>query len=203
MSWDSLKVVKIGCPYCLGRNKTTDEFKKQLHEMSPTIIVIGEYINAKTKIKCKCAIDGYEWTVTPNKLLQGRRGCPKCLNYKNEIDIHKILKKYNINYIAQKRFSNCKDKRAMPFDFYLKDYNILCEYDGEGHYKPIRRGKMTDEEAEIEYEKVKRHDAIKTEYCKQHNIPLIRIPYWERKNMECFLLSELSKYININDIKTV
>lgn len=30
-----------------------------------------------TKVKCKCKIDGYEWSPRPNTLLHGH-GCPKC-----------------------------------------------------------------------------------------------------------------------------
>ena len=30
-------------------------------------------------------------------------------------------------------------------------------------------------------------DKIKTDFCNSNNIPLIRIPYWERDNLEIFL----------------
>jgi hypothetical protein len=33
------------------------------------------------------------------------------------------------------------------------------------------------------YQKVVESDTIKNNYCKQHNIPLVRIPYWERDNL--------------------
>jgi hypothetical protein len=28
----------------------------------------------------------------------------------------------------------------MPFDFCVKELNVLIEYDGEGHFKPIQFG---------------------------------------------------------------
>ena len=34
-------------------------------------------------------------------------------------------------------------------------------------------------------------DNIKTQYCQQNNIKLIRIPYWEFKNIENILIKEL------------
>lgn len=83
----------------------------------------------------------------------------------------------------------------MPFDFYLFDVNILIEADGEGHYKPIRRGNMTQKESERQLAIIQGHDKIKTQYCINNNIPLIRIPYWERKNLECFLFDELNKIL--------
>ena len=38
---------------------------------------------------------------------------------------------------------------------------------------------------------LKRNDNIKTEYCKNNNIKLIRIPYWEFDNIEQIICQEL------------
>jgi hypothetical protein len=32
------------------------------------------------------------------------------------------------------------------------------------------------------FKRTQKYDAIKTQYCKYNNIPLLRIPYWERDN---------------------
>lgn len=89
----------------------------------------------------------------------------------------------------------------MPFDIYLPDYNIAIEYDGEQHYWPvIRRGMKSNQDAVNSYEVTVRHDAIKTEYCKTHGIPLIRIPYWEADNMESFLFDEMVRCDAIEEI---
>lgn len=37
------------------------------------------------------------------------------------------------------------------------------------------------------------HDRLKREFCEENNIPLIEVPYWERDNIEKFLMSELDK----------
>ena len=67
-----------GCPRCGGTGKLThEEFMEKLKQVNPNIQVLGTYINSATKILCKCTIDGYEWTPTPNQILQGF-GCPKC-----------------------------------------------------------------------------------------------------------------------------
>lgn len=39
----------------------------------------------------------------------------------------------------------------------------------------------------------KRHDTIKTAYCNNHGIPLLRIPYWETNTM----LETIGKKIGI------
>lgn len=57
--------------------RTTESFKEEMKVINPKIEILGKYINASTKIKCRCKIDGYEWDSTPNNLLQ-KHGCPKC-----------------------------------------------------------------------------------------------------------------------------
>lgn len=68
----------IRCPDCFGNfKKTTEQFKKEIHKLyEGQFVVLGEYVNAKTKIlvKHKC---GHEYKVKPNNLLSGK-GCPQC-----------------------------------------------------------------------------------------------------------------------------
>ena len=49
----NLRKIK-GCKYCCGKGKTTDDFKEELYKINPNITILGEYVNAITKIKCKC-----------------------------------------------------------------------------------------------------------------------------------------------------
>ena len=72
-----------GCPVCgrklvnKNRKKTHDDFVNEMSNKNPNIDILGRYINAKTKILCKCKIDGYEWETSPSHLSAGS-GCPKC-----------------------------------------------------------------------------------------------------------------------------
>ena len=92
-----------------------------------------------------------------------------------EIFIHDFLTSLNISFQSQKRFYDCRNKQqsdTLPFDFYLPDYNICIEYDGEHHFRPI--------EIWGGYDKFlinQENDKIKNEYCKTHNITLLRLPY--------------------------
>jgi hypothetical protein len=58
---------------------------------------------------------------------------------------------------------------------------------------PIKRGNMSDAEAQGQLALVKLHDEIKNRFCEINNIPLIRIPYWEQHNLESFLFTQLNK----------
>lgn len=55
---------------------TTEDFKKLINELHPNIQVLSEWVNAQTKIKCRCTIDDYEWEVYPRTIRE--KGCPKC-----------------------------------------------------------------------------------------------------------------------------
>ena len=95
-----------------------------------------KYINAKTKLKIICNKHG-EFEQLHNHHILGQ-GCPICKESKGEKAIRIFLKTIGVEFIKQKRFKNCKDIRTLPFDFYLPDYNICIEYDGEQHFKPIK-----------------------------------------------------------------
>lgn len=72
------------------------------------------------------------------------------------------------------------------------DNKYIIEYDGNVHYYTNNSGWNNEENLK----KIKKHDIIKTNYCKNNNIPLIRIPYTIYNNL-CLedLLLETSKYI--------
>ena len=88
----------------------------------------------------------------------------------------------NILYEREKQFKDCRDKQVLPFDFYLPDYNLCIEYDGEQHFKEVKwfGGKEG-------FEKRVKHDNMKNKYCEDNNINLLRIPYTEFENIENIL----------------
>ena len=196
---DSLINQKTGCTKCANKKnglrcrKTNEEFKEKLKKINPHIIPLEKYTTDKNKIKCICSIHNYEWYTTPNKILNRQTGCPKCASYNGENKIDCILEEWGYKYEIQKRFEACQDKSCLPLDRYLPDFNIAIEYDGEQHFYPVKFG-STPNEALEKYKKTCLHDEIKNQYCKDNNIPLIRIPYWEKDNMQTFLFDELVKY---------
>ena len=180
-----------GCPKCNGMYKTTEEFKQEMKEINDDIEILGEYIDAHTKIKCRCKIDGNIWKAKPNDLLYNK-GCPKCNESKGEKRISRYLDNKNIKYKRQYKFDNCRSKDKLPFDFYIPSLNVAIEYDGEYHYMIITRGKNdTYERAFNRFVGTKVRDTIKTIYCKENNIKLIRIPYWDFDRIKEILEKEL------------
>jgi hypothetical protein len=131
-----------------------------------------EYIDSKTKVLIICKKHG-EYEQYPVYHLSGS-GCPKCFRSKGEKAISESLKKWNIKYIEQHIFNDCVYNKPLKFDFYLPEYNICIEYDGEQHFNVKEHWG-----GEIEFEKIKKRDKIKNEYCMNNNIGLIRISYLE------------------------
>ena len=180
-----------GCPKCYNNRrcdilrKTTEEFMNELKEINEYIEVLGEYVNSYTKIKVRCKIDGYEWKVTPNSLLNGY-GCPKCNESKGEKRIAKYLDSRDIEYKREHKFDDCRSKKKLPFDFYIPSLNVAIEYDGGQHYKIVKHFGGLDNFIIIVI-----RDTIKTKYCEKNNIKLIRIPYWDFDNIEEILEKEL------------
>lgn len=67
-----------GCPKCAGNIKKSHiEYISELSVVNNDIIVVGEYINARTPIEHMCKIDGFVWMAQPTSVLSGC-GCPKC-----------------------------------------------------------------------------------------------------------------------------
>lgn len=140
-------------------------------------------------VKWKCNVCGYKWTTSVAHRTKDNSGCPVCANKmsKAEKEIITILNNNHINFIQEKCFLDCKDERVLPFDFYLPDYNIVIEYDGEQHFNPIPFHKMSEEQAKYQLKTTQKHDEIKNEYCKKNNIDIIRIPYWEKKDIKSYI----------------
>lgn len=167
------------CPLCANINetKTHKQFVSEMNNISSDIIILGEYQNAHSKILCKCKKCQNEWGAEPSNLLKGT-GCPRCCKSKGEIAIELFLTDKNISFEGQKKFDDCRDKNPLPFDFYLPDYKLCIEYQGEQHYVATRR--MGDEEKLLYRQE---HDCIKREYCKTKGINLLEIPYTNLKQI--------------------
>ncbi len=151
----------------------------------PNEIVMG----TNTSFWWRCLKCGHEWQATPNTRVRMKTGCKKCASSKGEKIIKTFLDYNEIKYVFQHKFQDCIDKRKLPFDFYLLDYNICVEYDGEFHYELSRF--VNKKKATERLKNIHRRDRIKTNYCKKNNIRLIRIPYWEFDNIEQILTKEL------------
>ncbi len=162
-----------GCPKCTKQIRWTHEmFERCVDNMyHGEYSVLSEYQGMNSYITMKHNTCGHVWNTKPSDFRAGH-GCPKCASSKGEEYIRKWLNSQHINNVEQKRFDDCRDKRSLPFDFYLPTYNLIIEYDGRQHFEQVESWS-----GEHGLEERQRHDAIKNQYCKNNNINLLRIPY--------------------------
>lgn len=141
---------------------------------------------------CKCDC-GQEKDVLGTSLRTGRSlSCGLHSNIsKGNVKIADILDEANISYTVEKKFSTCKDKSELPFDFFVNN-EYLIEYDGEQHF---------DKNSVFDYEYTHKHDLIKNQWCLKNNIPLIRIPYtkYQTLTLEDLLLHTSTFIIKNNN----
>lgn len=166
--------VNGACPYCCSLAITHPELSKEWHptkneKLTAFDVTFGSI--KKVWWKCNKFFD-HDWITSINGRTNSGSGCPWCNASHGERKIKAILSKLDVKYESQKRFTECKYKLLLPFDFYLPLYNVLIEYDGEQHFKP--RKQFGGIEA---FKIAKNNDNIKTEYAAKNNIPLLRIPY--------------------------
>lgn len=129
-----------------------------------------------------CQCDCGNFTEVPvGQLTRGHTLSCGCRHQsKWEMFIANFLTSLNIEFIQQKKFDDCMNKKGtdmLPFDFYLPLYNLLIEYDGEHHFQPVKGWG-----GEEKFKSTKENDEVKNNYCKQHNITLLRLPYTHTKD---------------------
>lgn len=180
-----------GCPNCYSkiRGKSTiipyEDRVNYVENFNYKILTPKEeYINGENKVKLKCS-KGHIYEARLHDFYIGNR-CPHCKESKGERKIERFLKENDIRFEKQYIIKRCKFKRYLPFDFYLPDYNLLIEYDGKQHFE------ISDYFGGYEsFIDTKIRDTIKNIYCQNNNIDLLRISYWDYKNIENILADKL------------
>ena len=182
-----VKEVPNGCPKCSGRIITNQEFVNQLKHLHPNLIPLEKYVKSDKKIKFHCLDCDADVYIAPSKLKSGQ-GCPHCQRSHGEIKVEKCLINSKLDYVPQYRIDNPQNQSSNFYYDYaiLNNKNIiaLIEYDGIGHFEPVDFAGKGEEWALQNLEKTKFRDGIKNQYCKDNNIPLLRIPYWEYNNID-------------------
>ena len=105
--------------------------------------------------------------------------------------IYQFLNEIHIDHETE--FPVVIDGVRYRFDFYLPDYNLFIEYDGEQHFKPTEYHGNDFEANMNDLLKRQKYDQIKNKYCEDNNINLLRIPYWEKENVKSIINNHLQR----------
>lgn len=135
--------------------------------------------NLESKWLCQCDC-GNKKEVIGWHLTKGIVNSCGCLISKGEAKIQELLLTANIPFKTQATFEDCLSPNGnkLRFDFYI-DNKYLIEFDGEQHFLTTPTSLYTQEKLD----QIKLYDAIKNQWCIEHNIPLLRIKYTELKNL--------------------
>lgn len=178
---------KGGCPFCINQKVSMSnclstkfpEIASEWHPckngiLTPDMVVHG----CGKRVWWKCS-KGHEWQAKIYSRSNGRN-CPICNQSKGEIYVERFLTDKKIVFERQYSDYSCRNVNPLLFDFKLEFNGIkLIEFQGEQHYKEKSYiGGMKT------FEKIKKRDQIKRDWCKSNNIPLLEIPYWDIDNIE-------------------
>lgn len=189
-----------GCPYCSGVKVCLDNCLATLRpdlviewnsDMNKNITPFKVTLGSDAKVWWKCKQCNNSWEAKVNNRVYGN-GCPQCKESKGEKKVREFLELKQINFIPQYEFNDLNGigGKNLKFDFavfnFINNLQCLIEYDGEYHFN-----KVYEDDG---HETIVEHDKRKNEYCKNNNIKLIRIPYWDFDSIEDILTKELVKY---------
>ncbi|MGV2886805.1 DUF2726 domain-containing protein [Paenibacillus taichungensis] len=185
------------CAHCSGKgvikydhesfNDLVNELSNNEYEITNAI----QYVKLQSKVEFIHKTCGNKYVTVAQYFISGNR-CPFCKLNKGELEVLKILDLFQLSYSSQYTFKDCYFKNTLPFDFAIfntqDQIQCLIEYDGEHHFKPVMHWG-----GEKAFKLQQKKDKIKDYYCKANNIPLIRIPYWEFKNIDTILTKRLTE----------
>ena len=179
--------VTCGCGY--GRdNHRLNLIGQKYGEL--TVVDFAGIMKNHTTWLCECSC-GDKIIVDVGRLRSGNTKSCGCIVSAGEQAIVKFLDEHYIQYERQKKFIGCCDKKPLKFDLWLPDRGICIEFDGIQHHQVVNNWNDTEED----FAERQRRDAIKTKYCEENDIILLRIPYWEKDNIE----SILSDWLFLNE----
>lgn len=198
--WSSVYHMSSGCPYCNGKRVS---ISKSLGFLFPELLCEWDYeMNNRTpfeflprsgkKVWWICQQCGHRWSAIIINRTKVHTGCPACSMSGIAKKIYFLLNKYNFSFNIEQEFDDLVSERGvnLRYDFSISkngDIAYLIEYDDLQHFKFIPH--FYKNESEFIYRIG--NDKIKTEYAQINHIPLKRITYMEKNNIDA-ILSDIS-----------
>lgn len=141
---------------------------------------------------CRCELCGNVESISSEVLTRyGKDRCTRCMKLSvGEEKICDLLTEAGVSFVRNRAYADCKFEKtgwALRFDFIVNNFDgqsvYMIEFDGIQHFK-----KVPHWDGKIDYVGRVERDEAKNRWCKEHGIPLIRIPYTHLKDL------------NINDL---
>lgn len=183
-----------GCTECAIRERRQSRLvlvQKEVGKFGDKLLST-EYINTDTPLDIQCGLCGSMFHKKFSKSY-----IPSC-NVCNSTSLEKLMHTYLINknyeYKSEHTFDDCRSKlkKLFRFDFYIPSENLIVEMDGIQHHQVVKKFGVEW------FDVIQERDIIKTQYCIDNNIKLIRICAKDSRNTE--LIDELFKRVQTENI---
>jgi hypothetical protein len=166
-----------GCITCwtnsqIGYSKMSPEEADEICDMAG-LELRSEYNSVKDICKFWCCKCKRTFNSTLANIKYQSSGCKLCNGSIGEQMISRYLEQIDIDHVREYRFEDCRNKNELPFDIYATAPNgvkFIIEIDGLQHFEPIEFFGGAEQ-----FESTRRHDMIKTRYCIDNGIPILRI----------------------------
>ena len=174
-----------GCKKCaIEKNKrTTADFIKISKRLFPKMLKYSKtrYISNMHKVILTCVKHG-NFSIAANDHMRGHLGCSICRESIGENTIRLILEELNIKFIREYKIPGFQYR----YDFCIPSKNLLIEYDGIQHFKPIPIFGGEDS-----FKIIKIRDKAKNKLAKLKKYNLLRISFLDKD-----IKSTIINYIN-------
>ena len=155
----------LDCNLCFNKSfacHEKSEYWSKQNELNPRDV----FKSSNKKYTFDCKVCNHEFNIRLSDANNGK-WCPKCVN-KTETKLYNALLTLFPNIIFQFKQEWSKNKKYLPFDFCILEYNIIIELDGPQHFKNIDCWNSNSEEQN-------KRDKYKEECANSNNFSIIRI----------------------------
>jgi len=197
-TFNNVKNNKSWCPKCMIRqraNKQRDtiENMQNLAYKHNGKCLSEKYVDTHIKLEWQCEKEHKFW-MRPSQVKRNQ-WCSYCSNNTSdsEIAFREIMEQLFNTKFPKKRpiWLVNEDNNRLELDGYNKELGVAFEYQGRQHFEIVKAFKGTKEKLF----KTQKHDFIKKELCKKHNIILLCPTYkLDENEFEDFIKKELNKY---------
>lgn len=170
----------VSKPKTLGHIKPT--YRNLIGEQFGLLKVIqeGKYNHNGRYWICSCQCGGITEVLGKHLKSGAIISCGCYHQSKGEEKIARLLQEHNLTFIREYSFNDLiypKTQGKPRFDFFVNEQYII-EFDGRQHFQTGTWNATDSELKQSQY-----RDNFKNQYCFEHNIPIIRIPYFHYKEI--------------------
>lgn len=201
-TFDNIKNHNTWCPKCnnLKRKYTINDANKIAINHNGKCLS-KSYTNYNSKLLWECE-NKHVWQASFSSINSNKTWCPKC-KLKSQVKLEDIMKKiftqakiYS-NYTGFDWLINDKTGKRLEIDIFIKsdDFTLAIEYDGEGHFFPVKFGGCDEKTAINIFENVKIRDDIKNKKIAKNKDDVnyfVRFNYKEKID-KTFVIKKLKK----------